>query len=240
VLIIAILIWNKTLHVMSERRGKSLAREQVERVKADLKVEERTRLAVDLHDSISQTLTGVALQIDSAATANAPANAAVTRYLSLARQMLVSCRKELQGCLWDLRSRTFEEQDLNEAILRSVGPQVGKAKTFVRFNVPREIISETTLHTLLRIVRELVANAIHHGAASEIRIAGECRDGMLRFSVRDNGCGFDPTTAPGPAQGHFGLRGIRERLANYNGALQAESHPGHGTKFTVTLYIDKA
>jgi len=239
VLIVAILIWNQTLRVMSERRGKNLAREQVEHLKADLKVEERTRLAVELHDSISQTLTGVALQIDSAATANASANTTVDRYLSLARQMLLACRKELQGCLWDLRSRTFEEKDLNEAVLRAIGPQIGKAKVLVRFNVPREIISETTLHTVLRVVRELVSNAVHHGSSTRIRIAGEYRDGLLRFSVRDNGCSFDPATAPGPVQGHFGLRGIRERLADFNGTLQTESHPGDGTRSIVTLHIDK-
>ena len=235
VCLVVILIWNLTLRIMSERRGSQLARETIGRVKSDLKVEERTRLAVELHDSISQTLTGVALQVDSASTANGHANAAVDRYLGLARQMLASCRKELQGCLWDLRGRTFEEKDLNEAILRAIGPQTGNARLTVRFNVPREVLSETTLHALLRIARELVINAVRHGKATEIRIAGELRDGVLRFSVRDNGCGFDPAAAPGPSQGHFGLRGIRERLAEHDGTLEIESRSGEGAKFTVTL-----
>ena len=233
--LVVILIWNLTLRVMSERRGARLARETIGRVKADLKVEERTRLAVELHDSISQTLTGVALQVDSATTANAAANPSVDRFLGLARQMLASCRKELQGCLWDLRGRTFEEKDLNEAILRAIGPQAGTARLAVRFNVQREALSETTLHALLRIARELVVNAVRHGKASEIRIAGELNEGVLRFSVRDNGCGFNPDAAPGPALGHFGLRGIRERLAEYDGTLSIESCPGQGSKFTVTL-----
>ena len=235
VCLVVILIWNISLRVMSERRGARLARETIGRVKADLKVEERTRLAVELHDSISQTLTGVALQVDSATTANAAANAAVDRYLGLARQMLASCRKELQCCLWDLRGRTFEEKDLNEAILRAIGPQAGTARLTVRFNVPREALSETTLNSLLRIARELVVNAVRHGKASEIRIAGELHEGFLRFSVRDNGCGFNPDTVPGPTLGHFGLRGIRERLADYDGSLEIESRPGHGAKFTVVL-----
>ena len=235
VCLVVILIWNFTLRVMSERRGVQLARETIGRVKSDLKVEERTRLAVELHDSISQTLTGVALQVDSATTANAAANPAVDRYLGLARQMLSSCRKELQGCLWDLRGRTFEEKDLNEAILRAIGPQAGTARLTVRFNVQREALSETTLHALLRIARELVVNAVRHGKASEIRIAGELKEEILRFSVRDNGCGFVPAAAPGPALGHFGLRGIRERLAEYDGTLEIASQLGQGAKFTVTL-----
>jgi len=237
ILLVVILVWNLTLRVMSERRGAQLARETIGRVRSELKVAERTRLAVELHDSISQTLTGVALQIDSATTANGAANGAVNRYLGLARQMLASCRKELQGCLWDLRGRTFEEKDLNEAILRAIGPQAGNARLTVRFNVPRECLSETTLHSLLRIARELVVNAVRHGQASEIRIAGELKDDILRFSVRDNGSGFDPATAPGPALGHFGLRGIRERLAEFDGTLEIDSRPGAETKFTVTLKI---
>ncbi len=233
--IAVILVWNITLRVMSERRGVRLAHETIGRIKSDLKVEERTRLAVELHDSISQTLTGVALQVDSATTANAAANSAVDRYLGLARQMLASCRMELQGCLWDLRGRTFEEKDLNEAILRAIGPQTGNARLTVRFNVPREAISETTLHTLLRITREMVVNAVRHGKASDIRIAGELKDGILRFSVCDNGCGFIPAEAPSPALGHFGLRGIRERLAQFDGTLEVASQPGQGAKFTVTM-----
>ena len=198
VLIAAILVWNQTLRVMSERRGARLARERIKHAKSELKVEERTRLAVELHDSISQTLTGVALQVDAAVTANAGANPAVERPLAISRQMLASCRKELQCCLWDLRSRTFEEKDMNEAIHRSIGPQAGNAKVAVRFNVSRDRLSETAVQAILRIVCELVANAVRHGGATEIRVAGESHDNTIRLSVRDNGSGFDPARAPGP------------------------------------------
>jgi signal transduction histidine kinase len=235
VLLAAILVWNQVLRAMSERRGASLAQEKIEHVKTQLKIEERTRLAVELHDSLSQTLTGIALQVDSAATANAGGNAAVGRFLATTRQMLTSCRKELQCCLWDLRSRTFEEKNLNEAILRAIGPQSGRAKIAIRFDVPRERLSESTAEAILRMVRELVSNAVRHGGATEIRIAGECRDGTIRFSVRDNGDGFDPATAPGPLQGHFGLRGIRERLTRFGGTLEVESRRGSGAKVTATL-----
>jgi signal transduction histidine kinase len=223
---------------MSERRGERLAQERVEHVRAELKVEERTHLAVELHDSISQVLTGIALQVDSAATANAGKSAAVERPLSIARQMLASCRKELQCCLWDLRSRTFEEKDLNEAILRAIGPQVGRTKVSVRFNVPRERLKETTVQAILRIARELVTNAIRHGHATEIHVAGECQGDVIRMSVRDNGCGFDPSSAPGPSQGHFGLRGIRERLSRFDGGLKIDSAPGGGAKVTISLQIN--
>ena len=233
--IVAILIWNRALNILSERRGRELYREQIEHAGAELKVEERTRLAVELHDSISQTLTGVSLQIDSAISAGGGRLGPVLQMLTTARQMLTSCRRELRCCLWDLRSRTFEEKDMTEAVRRTVAPHSGEAEISVRFNVPRQILSESTAHTVLRIVRELTVNAIRHGKASQIRIAGELRDGIIHFSVRDNGCGFDPESAPGPAQGHFGLLGIRERLSQSKGALEIQSAAGKGTKITVSL-----
>ena len=238
-LIAAILIWNHALRVASERRGAHLARERIEHAKTELKAQERTRLAVELHDSISQTLTGVALQIDSAATANAGANATVERLLSISSQMLASCRKELQCCLWDLRSRTFEEQDINKAILRAVAPHAGTAKVTVALDVPRRRLTETTVQAIVRIVRELVSNAVRHGGATEISVEGGCDGGTIRMSVRDNGRGFDPRSAPGPREGHFGLRGIRERLAAFGGSLQTESAPGAGARFSMTLRTDK-
>ena len=236
-LIVAILAWNISLRIVAVRRARQLFRAQADRLKANMKVEERTRLAVELHDSLSQTLTGIALLADSAARANEGGNPAVDDFLDTVRQMLASCRRELQGCLWDLRSRTFEEKDLSEAVTRTISPNVGDAKVRCRFDVPRQLLSETTMHAVLRIVRELVVNAVRHGKASEVRIAGEYRDGLLRFSVADNGQGFNPDSAAGPQQGHFGLQGVRERINDFNGSLAIESAHGKGTKVSVLMKV---
>ena len=236
--LVAILIWNRTLHRLSERRGRELAREQLRHATSELKVEERTRLAVELHDSISQTLTGVALQID-AAQGSSESPAVAGRFLDTARAMLASCRQELRCCIWDLKSRTFDENDMTEAVTRTLAPHLGDVETQVRFNVPRSILSESATHGILRIVRELTVNAIRHGRARHLRIAGELRDGLVRFSVRDDGTGFDPQDVPGPAQGHFGLQGIRERISGRNGDMTVESSPGKGTKVTVAFAADE-
>ena len=236
-LLAVILVWNTSLRVIAERRGRRLFLEQAERLKANLKVEERTRLAVELHDALSQTLTGIALLVDSAEHASGGENQTVGRLLSTVRQMLASCRRELQGCLWDLRSRTFEEKDMTEAVMRTICPNVGDAKATCRFNVPRDALSETTAHAVLRIVRELVVNAVGHGQATKVAIAGEYHDGMVRFSVKDNGVGFDPSSAKGPSQGHFGLQGIRERVGKFDGEVNIESAPGKGAKVTVCIKL---
>ena len=236
---IAILIWNRMLKTLSERRGKELYREQIDHARAELKVEERTRLAVEIHDTMSQILTGVSLQIDAAIRVGKNGFAAAEHYLETARQMLASCRHELRCCIWDLRSRTFEERDMTEAVERTVAPHAGDSNVSVRFNVPRAAFSDSTAHVALRIIRELVVNAIRHGHASHIRIAGEFRDGVIRFSVRDDGVGFDPESVQGPAHGHFGLQGIRERLDAISGNLEIESSTGTGTKVMVSFPAEK-
>lgn len=222
VIIVAILIRNRIITVVSERRGRELYEEKIGHALAEQKVEERTRLAVELHDSLSQTLTGISLLLDSGE-------------IETAKTMMTSCRGELRRCLWDLRSRTFEEKDLTEAILRTITPHLNGCEASVRFNVPCEKLSEPLTHAILRIVRELVVNAVLHGRARHIRIAGESHDSVVSFSVADDGTGFDPATAPGPQQGHFGLLGIAERVENFNGTFKMESAPGKGAKFTVTL-----
>ena len=238
VALIAIAIWNRLLHAHAERRGRELYHERIAHAQAEFKVEERTRLAVELHDSVSQTLAGVALQIDSADRASRT-HGDTGCFLGTARQLLASCRRELQSCLWDLRSRTFEERDMTEAIERAVSPHTGSAKVSVRFNVPREQLLETTTHDILRIIRELVSNAVRHGHASSVRIAGEHHGDTVSFSVSDDGCGFDIRETPGPLQGHFGLQGIRERLKPYKGSIDIESAPGKGTRAAVRMVISE-
>ena len=233
--LVVVLIWNRTLRVLSERRGRQLYREHLGHVLAEKKTEERGRLAVELHDSISQTLTGVALQIDAAHQADVNRPGSAMPYLNAAKMLLASCRHELRCCIWDLRSRTFEERDIAEAIVRTVRPHIGDIGLEIRFNAPRRDLSESTIHTILRIVRELSSNAVRHGGATKIAICGECRDATIRFSVQDNGRGFDPSQAGGAKEGHFGLQGIRERLREFSGRLEIASAPGSGTKATVVL-----
>ena len=219
-------IWSIALNRKAERRGRELYEERASHAIAGKKVEERTRLAVELHDSLSQTLTGIAMQLEVGNT-------------DTAKTMLTACRSDLRRCLWDLRSRTFEEKDMTEAIERTLEPHSIGAKISVRFNVSRERLSDSLTHNILHIVRELVVNAIRHGKATEVKVAGECHEDVISFSVKDNGNGFDPDAAPGPNEGHFGLLGIRERLKALNGTLEIESARGAGAKFKITILNPK-
>ena len=214
-------------------------REQLGRIKTRLKVNERTRLAVELHDSLAQNLSGITFEINAADRFADEDPAASRQHLNLASRILRSCREELRNCIWELRSRALEADRMDDAIRQTLTPHIDTAALRVRFNVPRRLISDNTAHALLRIVRELASNAVRHGHASQIRIAGALDEGRLLFSVADNGCGFDPDTRPGMAEGHFGLQGIQERLKQIGGSLSISSASGQGSKFTVSLALPR-
>ena len=235
-----IFAWNIALRRKAERRGSELAAEQLAHVTSELKVNERTRLAVELHDALSQTLTGVSMQIDTAAGFAQGKSPAISKCLDLASRMIDACRMELRNTLWDLRSAALDEPTMDAAIRKALCRNPANVGLSVRFNVPRERFSDNTAHAILKIVRELAANALRHGKATSLAIAGTVDGDKVLFSVRDNGCGFDPDLVPGIGEGHFGLQGIAERLERLNGEMRIESTSGKGTKVTVSLPIPRS
>ena len=237
--LVGILVWNRALHIVAERRGRALLREKIGHVRSEMKTQERTRLAVELHDALAQSLTGAAMELEAATDRKGDAPADMLSHIDRATKTITSCRGELRNCLWDLRSRALEEKNMASAIIRTLQPHVNDSRLAIRFDVPRSRLTDNTAHALLRIVREFVLNALRHGKASAIRIAGTLEDDELKFSVADNGCGFDPDTAPGVLQGHFGLQGIRERVRQLGGSVRIVSTPGSGTKATVHMKVKR-
>ena len=235
--LVAILAWNAILRKIIVRRSRELAKETIRSASATLRLEERTRLAVELHDTVAQNLTGASFEIKTVTRLAATNPEKMMEHLEIVDRTLKSCRDDLRNCIWDLRANSLDQKDLNQAIALALNPHVGNATLKIRFNVPRTKISEPTLHALMRIVRELAINAVRHGHASEIRVAGGIDGHKLVFSVRDNGCGFDPDKAPGAAQGHFGLQGILERVRKLNGTLTIDSAANQGTRVAVHLNL---
>jgi len=232
-----IVFWNLILRRAVAQRSNELETEIAARIGSDLKVYERTRLAVELHDSLSQYLTGVAMQVRTAEIVAKSDPSSIGSHLSLADKAIDACRDELRNCLWDLRNLTLDEADIDAAIRKTLAPHLETTDLAVRFAVPRERLSDNTTHAILNIIRELTVNAVRHGHATSVRVAGSIAGDRLLFSVRDNGCGFVPEDAPGMVQGHFGLQGIRDRIKAFAGETTIDSAPGRGTKVTIALRI---
>lgn len=233
--ITGILTWSITVKRTSEKRGRELFKEHIARATAELRVAERTRLSIELHDSLSQNLSGIALQIESVGRTLDKDPALARNCLTTATSLLRSCRDELRNCLYDLRVRALEATDIEDAVMLTVKPHLGDAKLDMRFNIARDRLSDTIAHAFLRIIRELVVNAVRHGGAGRIWIAGAVEQSELSFSVRDNGCGFDPACRADISTGHCGLTGIRERVRRLGGRLEIDSKPGQGTKIVVHI-----
>ena len=219
-----VFVWNRALTRMVERRSRALYRTEIAKVGSDLRIGERTRLAVELHDTLSQNLTGIALEINAG-------------HLEMAQKALKNCREELKNCLWDLRSNALEAASMDEAMRSTLAPHMGPVDLSVHFDVPRARLTDQTAHALLRIVRELALNAVRHGGASKISVEGHTDGCRIVFSVSDDGCGFDAARVPGVSEGHFGLDGIRERIAPMDGTMSIDSGPGRGTRITISIAI---
>lgn len=230
-----IAIWNISLRVVSERRGRFLFAERAARFGAMQRTAERTRIAIELHDSISQSMSGAAMELETAKRGFLTASDASSRHLDAAMRALASCHAELRRCLWDLRSDALEEPTMDGAIRKTLLPLVKSSRLDLRFNVPRKRLSDDTAYAVIRIIRELVVNAINHGKADIVKIAGSMDGNTLHFSVKDNGTGFDPESRPGILDGHFGLQGVQDRISKLGGTLQIDSRPGAGCHIAVSM-----
>ena len=225
--IAAILFWNRELRKLSEKRGRELFHERSASALAELKTAERTRLAADIHDSISQILTGASMQLDAGET-------------NAAKRILASCRRELRACLWDLRNHALDAENFADAVRETIAPHLGGRAAAIDMDIRSEKMSEALRHAALCITREATVNAIRHGRAETIEIAGRLDGGRLSFSVTDDGRGFDPAGIRGSKDGHFGILGIRERAKAFNGSVEIKSAPGKGTTVSVVLEEEKA
>ena len=236
-ILVLIIIRNRMLKSVIARKSQQLAQEKAAKIASEQRTAERTNLAVELHDSLSQNLSGVACQVAAAREAASHGKDEVCSHLDAAAVMLLSCRTELRRCLTDLRSDALEEADFTSAIRKVLAPVAPNAEMGIQFDVPRTAFRETEAHAVLCVIRELVANAIRHGHARRIDIVGSLKDTLLCFSVRDDGIGFDRDHSPGPTEGHFGLEGVRARVKRLSGTFDLRSAPGDGTCATMTVML---
>ena len=203
---------------------------------------ERTRLAQELHDTFEQSLTGIALQLDTAAKLYESKPASAREHLDLARTLMAKSQVELRRSVWDLRQRELEKFDLPGALLESARQitQTSGIKAALQSKGTAQALPEVVEENLLRIAQEALTNVIKHARATQVSIVLEFEPQQVIMQVQDNGIGFDLKTCAGPSNGHFGLLGMSERAKRIGGCLLPVSEPGKGTTVRVKIPIGPA
>jgi signal transduction histidine kinase len=229
--LIGIFLWNWLLRRKVAVQAETIAA-QVEQ--AAIK-DERQRVARELHDTLEQELTGLAIQLGNIASVLGRDNTPALQGLSLARQMLQHSRDEARSSISDLRNSHLLERSLPEAMRQSFAAATEDATAEFRFEVEGDPqpLHATTANHLLRIACEAVRNAVRHANAKRIatRLTYGCQG--VDLEIDDDGVGFQADQKP-PA-GHFGLAGMRERAYKIHAEYSVQSSEGLGSKVRVQL-----
>lgn len=203
---------------------------------------ERTRLAQELHDGLEQTLTGIALQLDTAARLFATKPAEARPPLELARDFLRQSQLELRQSLWALRSRELDQFDLAEAIAITCRQVAAGSAVTVECETlgERQRLPEIVEENLLRITQEALTNVIKHSGATLALVRLAFTPDQVTLSIKDNGSGLAPDRVAANGDRHFGLLGMSERAKRFGARLDISGPLGEGTTVQVSLKLSAA
>jgi PAS domain S-box-containing protein len=220
----ALAIENARLHVQAEQAAV---------------MEERQRLARELHDSVSQALYGIGLGARTARTLidreslgpelRAKLDGPLDYVLSLADAGLT----EMRALIFELRPDALEKEGLVAALKHQAETLRARHKLAVEVDLCEEPDAELDIkEALYRIAQEAMNNAVKHARAQRIDLRLQCSDERLVLKVVDDGIGFDSHRK---YPGHLGLKSMQERAAQVGGSLVVESAPGRGTAVQVSV-----
>ena len=196
-------------------------------------LQERNRMAREIHDTLAQGFTGVLIQLEAAKSIliQEPdeAKAHILQARDLARESLAEARRSVHA----LRPQALEDSNLPSALARLIERMTSGTPIEAKFQIdgaPR-LLPPDTEHNLLRIGTEALTNALKHAQATEIRVTLGFGTTQVRLSVQDNGTGFNLSDQTG--RGGFGLTSMRERAERLGSQITIISEPGVGTTVTV-------
>jgi two-component system, NarL family, sensor kinase len=198
-------------------------------------LEERNRMAREIHDTLAQAFTGILIQVGAATQVLEDDPEATQAHLDtieeLARLGLTEARRSVTA----LRPQLLEEGDLSRAIDRLVTQMRSATDATLIYEIQGDVapLSCEVENNLLRIGQEALTNAIKYAHASEIRIELVYNDTQCALRVQDNGQGF--TVVSAPSMSGFGLLGMSERAERIGAQLRIESQPGQGTEIIVIV-----
>ena len=143
----------------------------------------------------------------------------------------------MRRSIWNLRANPLEHHTLLEAL--QIVAAERRSGLLVQIEAaghgPPRSIPDFVAGNLLLLAHEGITNALKHARPTQIDLQLRFTDDFLSLTVRDDGVGFEPASADGPKDGHFGLQGMRERMKRLGGVLKIESSRGKGTLITATV-----
>jgi signal transduction histidine kinase len=197
-------------------------------------LDERQRMAREIHDTIAQGLTGVITQIE-AAEQSWDDEPELRRHLDLASGIARDSLEEARRSVHAIRPGPLELSRLPQALADVAARWSEASGVAVEVNAtgdPKPLRPDVEV-TLLRSMQEALANIGKHAAATRAVITLSFMDSAVALDIRDDGIGFDPGIPE--ADGHYGLASMRQRVHDVDGALEVESAPGEGTAVAITI-----
>jgi PAS domain S-box-containing protein len=204
-------------------------------------VEERQRLARELHDSVTQALFSMTLFARAAQIAfdqtDVDAEGTLGRRLAQLRSLTQGALAEMRALIFELRPGALEEEGLVAALQRQAAALTAREGLPIAVTGPdlRLPLSPDTEEHLYRLALEALHNTLKHAAATCAWVTIDLDAAHVTLEIGDDGRGFDPTVA---RPGHLGLSTMADRAARIGGRLNIESAPGAGTRTRVTLPLD--
>ncbi|MEM1323766.1 MAG: GAF domain-containing sensor histidine kinase [Bacteroidota bacterium] len=202
-------------------------------------IEERNRLARELHDTLAQDLTAISLKLETlSALWGSKDDNKLQQLLQETQSLTRNSLEEARRSVLDLRATPLEGHRLIEALeqLLQQGEAEGQLQgTFEVLGTYRPLSMRQEMG-LYRIVQEAINNVIKHAEAKQLLLELSYQDETLLLSIQDDGCGFDPEAEP---EGAFGLQGISERVKLLGGQLDLQSSPDLGTLVQINIPLSR-
>ncbi|MBI3175282.1 MAG: HAMP domain-containing protein [Chloroflexi bacterium] len=221
---------NRRTHELAQTSAELQLKETQVKVAA---LEERQRLARELHDSVSQALYGIALGARTAQTQLERDPAKLAEPLDYILSLAEAGLSEMRALIFELRPESLQ----NEGLVAALTKQSDALRTRYKLDLvthfdPEPDIPLKAKEALYRIAQEAMHNIAKHAHATRVELSLRTSDGKLTLEIRDNGKGFE---AAREYPGHLGLKSMPERAAQIGGRFHIESAPGTGTTITVQL-----
>jgi len=200
-------------------------------------LKERGRIAREIHDTLAQDLVGVSVQLEVVSRLMTTSAEAARKQLNEARTLVRKGIEDARTSIWDLRSQGNEDLPARLTKAVTTASSHSSAKVYLQVKGTYRPLDKHVEAELLRIGQEAVTNATRHAEATRIDVELLYDASLLRMSITDDGRGFAGSQNHSGPEGHFGIRGMRERAANIKANLQLESEPGTGTRVSVELPV---